>query len=263
MMTEIHYRISSHHINACTCFWRPIFIGLVSELLLARAGKIIPEDLGLFSFPAGGSTAPSQHCVYIPKQGQLSKTSFTSPSAPPSSNISFKSSQKTCTERISTSDVPTLHNMYWETKCNRLLWGARWTRPCANNLSKQPAQLYDTVHYKQKYATRTVSTHSTDQAHFRSRRLCAHLACEDRMFWHVCVSDLGSLAKEILFDPQSLFLHLDLLQPDLVVSTQHSTLWTGGQLGALLHWSTLGNSLLVHSWGHKIDYVMMLHSIID
>lgn len=159
MMTEIHYRISSHHINACTCFWRPIFIGLLSELLLARAGKIIPEDLGLFSFPAGGSTAPSQHCVYIPKQGQLSKTSFTSPSAPPSSNISFKSSQKTCTERISTSDVPTLHNMYWETKCNRLLWGARWTRPCANNLSKQPAQLYDTVHYKQKYATRTVSTH--------------------------------------------------------------------------------------------------------
>ncbi len=63
----------------------------------------------------------------------------------------------------------------------------------------------------------------------------------------VRVSDLGSLAKEILFDPQSLFLHLDLLQPELVVSTQHSTLWTGGQLGALLHWSTLGNSLLVHS----------------
>ncbi len=90
----IHYRISSHHINVFKCIWRPIFIGLLGELLLARAGKIIPEALGLFSFPAGGSAALSQHHVYIPNQGQLSKTSSTSPSAPSSSNISFNSSQK-------------------------------------------------------------------------------------------------------------------------------------------------------------------------
>ncbi len=91
----IHYRMSSHHINAFKCIWRPMFIGLLSELLLARAGKIIPEDLCLFSFPAGGSAALSQHRVYIPKQGQLSKTSSTSPSVPSSSNLSFNSSQKT------------------------------------------------------------------------------------------------------------------------------------------------------------------------
>lgn len=111
----IHYRIFSHYINAFKCIWRPIFIGLLSELLLARAGKIIPEDLCLFSFPAGGSAALSQHCVYIPKQGQLSKTSSTSPSAPSSYNLSFNSSQK------QTSDLPTLHNMFWETKCDKLL----------------------------------------------------------------------------------------------------------------------------------------------
>lgn len=157
--------------------------------------------------------------------------------------------------------------MYWETKYNRLLWGARWTRPRANNLSKQPAQLYDTVHYKQKYATWTVSTHGTVRSGSfpQQKTMCPSSMWGQNVLTGVCVcvSDLGSLAKELLFDPQSLFLHLDLLQPDLVVSTQHSTLWTGGQLGALLHWSTLGNSLLVHSWGHKIDYIMMLHSIID
>lgn len=71
----------------------------------------------------------------------------------------------------------------------------------------------------------------------------ARTECSDR-----CASDLWSLAKELLLESQSLFLHLDLLQSDLVVSTHHSALWAGGQLGALLNRSTLGNSLLVHSY---------------
>lgn len=67
--------------------------------------------------------------------------------------------------------------------------------------------------------------------------------CSDR-----CASDLWSLAKELLLESQSLFLHLDLLQSDLVISTHHSALWAGGQLGALLYRSTLRNPPLVHSY---------------
>ncbi len=180
----IHYRMSSHHINAFKCIWRPMFIGLLSEQLepvrssLKISVYLVFQQGGLqhwvntvFTFQSRGSWAkpppPPHLCPHLPTSHLIA--------------------HKKHTASISTSDLPTLHKMYWETKCDRLLWGARWNRPRANNLSKQPAQLHDTVHYKQKYATWTASTHGTDQTCFRSRRLCAHLACEDRMFWQVCV----------------------------------------------------------------------------
>jgi len=98
-------------------------------------------------------------------------------------------------------------------------------------------------HHKiKRHATLQTKIHSTGQPNAVCLTVYhARTECSDR-----CVSDLGSLAEELLFDPQSLFLHLDLLQSDLVVATHYSTLRAGGQLGALLHWSTLGNSLLVH-----------------
>lgn len=67
---------------------------------------------------------------------------------------------------------------------------------------------------------------------------------------HVCMSDLWSRAEQLLvFKPQSFFLQLQLLQSHLVVSSHDSrVLGAGRELGALLHWSTLGNPLLVQSY---------------
>lgn len=66
----------------------------------------------------------------------------------------------------------------------------------------------------------------------------------------VRVSDLWSRVEQLLvFKSQSLFLQLQLLQSHLVVPCHDGrVLGAGGELGALLYWSTLGNSLLVQSY---------------
>lgn len=63
-------------------------------------------------------------------------------------------------------------------------------------------------------------------------------------------ANLGSLSQELLvFEPQSLLLHLKLLQTHLAVAPQRATLGAGGELGALLHWGALRQALLVHGCG--------------
>lgn len=64
----------------------------------------------------------------------------------------------------------------------------------------------------------------------------------------VWAADLGPLAEQLLL-LQSQPLLLYLLQPHLVVAPQDSTVGAGRrQLPPLLHWSTLGDPLLVQGW---------------
>ena len=66
------------------------------------------------------------------------------------------------------------------------------------------------------------------------------------------VSNLGPHLPQqfLLLQSQSFFLHLQLLQPHLLLlvgtaTAQDSSLWAlGGQRGGLLHWSTLTDSLV-------------------
>lgn len=62
------------------------------------------------------------------------------------------------------------------------------------------------------------------------------------------IPDLGSLSQQLLLQSQPLLL--DLLQSHLVVSSHDSTVGRR-QRPSLLHWSTLGDPLLVQGCGRR------------